>query len=134
MIKVNRLYLCFTIAYVLFLTLIVLVANLGIASWVFSAVTLVPFGDKYCHLILMGLFSFLLNSSLHCQTISLSGVRILMGSMIVYLLVLAEELSQFWVVSRNVEAYDLLFDFIGIYLFGMLALRNSKMKAKKQFI
>jgi VanZ family protein len=85
------------------------------------------------HLILMGLFSFLLNSSLRCQTISLFDVRILMGSLIVYLLVLAEELSQFWVVSRNVEAYDLLFNFIGIYLFGILAIRNTRMKAKKQF-
>ena len=130
--KTSRPYLFSLILYVFFLIGIVVLADLGAGGWVFSATALIPFGDKVCHLILMGIFSFLLNSAIRCQRISLVGIRFLVGSLIVCVVVLVEEISQFWVASRNVEAYDLLFDFVGIYLFGLLASLNLRMNTKKQ--
>jgi polysaccharide biosynthesis protein VpsQ len=129
-IKINRHYALGVAAYILFLIGIVVLANLGIARWVFTASTLVPFGDKFCHMILMGLFSFLLNSALCCRMSRLFRIRVLTGSLVACLLVLGEEVSQFWVASRNVEVLDALFDLVGIYLFGLLASLNLRMKAK----
>jgi hypothetical protein len=114
-------YLFFTILYLLFLVTIVILADLNIGAWVFTAARLVPFGDKLCHLILMGIFSFLLNTALGCRIVLVGRVRMLLGSLIAYSLVLAEEFSQVLMASRTLEAYDMLFDMLGIYLFGLLA-------------
>jgi VanZ family protein len=124
----NGAYLTFSILYFAFLTMIVVLANYDIASWVFKAAKLVPFGDKICHMILMGIFSYLVNSTINCKRIDILGVTILMGSAAVTLIVVLEELSQVFVKSRNFELLDLLFDFIGIWLFGRLALINHNRK------
>ncbi|MBN1670730.1 MAG: VanZ family protein [Kiritimatiellae bacterium] len=129
--RASRPYIVASALYLAFLIVIVVLANLGVGRWVFTASTLVPFGDKFCHMILMGLFSFLLNSALRCRTVRLGRARMLLGSLLVCVLVLAEELSQFWVANRNVEFYDLLFDVLGIYLFGLLARWNERMKARR---
>ena len=51
-----------------------------------------------------------------------------MGSLIVYLLVALEELSQVWVLLRNADIYDLIFGIAGIHLFVRLALWNLNMR------
>ncbi len=122
----NKTYLLLVVFYILFLVGIVVMASFGIQCRLFAVAANIPFGDKFGHLALMGIFSFLLNSSLYCRGISVGRINILTGSLIAYVIVFTEELSQHWVASRNLEAYDLLFDFIGIYLFGRLAAYNQK--------
>ncbi len=123
---ISRPYLLLVVFYILFLVGIVVMASFGIQCRLFAVAANIPFGDKFGHLALMGIFSFLLNSSLYCRGISVGRINILTGSLIAYVIVFTEELSQHWVASRNLEAYDLLFDFIGIYLFGRLAAYNQK--------
>lgn len=128
---INGAYLTFSILYFAFLAMIVVLANYGVASWVFKAAKLVPMGDKICHMILMGIFSYLVNSTINCTRINIVGGRILLGSAAVGLIVLLEELSQVFVKSRKFEVLDLLFDFIGIWLFGRLALIDHNRKQSR---
>lgn len=122
---------CWAVAgYVLLLSGIVAFANLGTAEWVFTVASLIPYGDKVGHTVLMGLLAFFLNGALCCRTLAIGRGHLLVGSMIAYLLVFAEELSQIWMASRSFDVYDLLFDVIGIFLFGRLALWNARLKRK----
>ena len=119
----HKLYLSATLVYLAFLTSIVILANNEWASWLFNIFEGLPYADKLGHLFLMGIFSFLLNSALRCREITIRGIKILLGSLIVCGIVLAEEVSQVFVESRNSDPLDMLFDVMGIYLFGLLARR-----------
>jgi len=121
----NKRYLSATLLYLGFLTAIVLLANYERAEWLFNSVSFVPFGDKLGHFILMGIFSFLLNSTFRCREISVRGFKLLLGSVIAFVMVLPEELSQVFIESRNLDVFDLIADVLGIYLFGILAKRWS---------
>lgn len=126
--KLNIPYLFFTILYLAFLVLIIIFANTRSATWVFAIAKMMPYGDKICHMILMGIFSYLLNSTLLCRETKFKNFKILSGSLIVYALVLTEEISQIFVASRSPDIYDALADIIGIYIFGVLAMINIKQK------
>lgn len=118
---IHRPYLFLTVLYFAFLIAIVGVADSGCGAWLFAPVARIPWGDKAGHLLLMGLFSFLLNSALRCRTVSLTGARFRIGSAIAFVLVLGEECSQRWVCARSPDLYDLLFDLCGLCLGSLLA-------------
>ena len=124
--RISRPYAFLLVVYVLFMVGIAASANLGIALWVFDVAERIPHGDKLGHLVLAGLLSYLLNRAVHCRLVSVARVRFRMGSLVAYALVLTEEISQFWVASRNMDPFDLLLDFIGICLFGMLAAKTHR--------
>jgi VanZ family protein len=73
------------------------------------------------HLILMGLFSFLLNMALQSRTVRVWKIELLKGSLIVALVVTLEEFSQLFIRYRTFDVGDLLFDYVGIFSFGLLA-------------
>jgi len=110
-----------TALYVLLLAGIVYLAGHRQYHGLFSAVRSVPGGDKLGHLLLMGLLSFLLNTSLRCRTVGVCGRRILLGSIIVCVAVTLEEVSQIFVRYRSFDPVDLLFDYLGIWAFGKAA-------------
>jgi polysaccharide biosynthesis protein VpsQ len=87
----------------------------------FRPIREMPYGDKLGHLVLMGLFSFLLNMALGCRTWRIRQINLLRGSLIVALLVTLEEFSQLFVPYRTFDLGDLLCDYTGIFLFGLLA-------------
>lgn len=128
--QVSRPYCGAVAGYVLLLSGIVILADRGTAPWVFTAAGLIPYGDKVGHTVLMGLLAFFLNGAFCCRMVPIARGRLLLGSLITYLLVFAEELSQIWIASRNFDVYDMLFDVVGIYLFGRLALWNARLKEK----
>jgi hypothetical protein len=115
--------------YVSMVVIITVMADLGIAAWVFTTAARLPFGDKFFHMVLAGILSFLLNNTLRCRVTSLLGVRMLTGNVIAYLFVLAEETTQFWMTTRTVDIWDVFSAIVGIHLFGLLELRNMRMKA-----
>jgi VanZ family protein len=128
MITVSRRYLCLLVIYGLMVTVIALMADLGIAAWVFEIAAMLPFGDKLAHMLLAGLLSFLLNNALHCRITSILSVNMLTGNLIAYLLVLMEEVPQYWITTRNLDIKDVLAAIVGIHLFGVLASRNVRKK------
>lgn len=108
-----------TALYVLLLAGVVYLAAHRQHHGLFSIIRDIPGGDKCGHFLLMGLFSFLLNTSLGCRTV---GPRVLLGSVIVSAAVTCEEVSQIFLRHRSFDPADLLFDYLGIWLFGRAAL------------
>lgn len=106
-----------TIVYVLILAGIIFLADTKSTRYVLSFVGNIPYGDKIGHLVLMGTLSFLINWCLNFRRI----YRILLGSLIVLFFVTIEEFSQIFIRGRSFDLSDLLFDFIGIFLFGEIA-------------
>lgn len=109
-----------TFIYVLILAGIVILADLQGTNY-FSFIGYIPFGDKIGHFCLMGMFSFLLNLVLKVKQIRFLKVNLLLGSLIVFLIVTLEELSQIFVRGRSFDVTDLIADYTGIFLFGQIA-------------
>ncbi|HEV2913166.1 MAG TPA: VanZ family protein [Pyrinomonadaceae bacterium] len=110
-----------TAIYLFILGLIVFLADQREYQPLFRRVREMPYGDKLGHLVLMGLFSFLLNTALECRTLRILKIELLRGSLIVALVVTLEEFSQLFIRYRSFDPVDLLFDYLGIFSFGLLA-------------
>ena len=111
-----------TVLYILLLASIIYLADHHQYYSIFSIIRIIPGGDKCGHFLLMGLFSFLLNASLCCRTVEVFLRRMLLGSVIVSVVVTLEELSQIFLQYRSFDLVDLLFDYLGIWVFGKVAL------------
>lgn len=113
-------YRWLTVLHITFLLFLTYLADSGKGMRLWLAVERIPYGDKIGHLLLMGLLAFLVNMSLRCERIKLLSV--LKGSAIVWVLVTLEEWSQLLFSRRSFSLQDLAADYIGIILFGQLAL------------
>ncbi len=109
------------IVYVFILAVIILIASQKGTRYLLDFVGGIPYGDKLGHFLLMGGFSFLLNLVLNARTFRLWKLNYLAGSLIVLVVVTLEEISQKFVAGRTFDRGDLVFDFLGIFLFGELA-------------
>ena len=110
-----------TALFVLILILIVIAADLGLGPAIFPLIYLLPWGDKAGHFILMGLLSLLINSVLSAAKVRVFSFNLLKGTIIILAIVTLEELSQLLLIYRRFSFVDLLFDYLGIILFGFLA-------------
>jgi hypothetical protein len=101
---------------------IILIANRGELDEYFGVLNRIPNGDKVGHFCLMGILSLFVNLSFLARRVSIAGWKVLLGSMIVTLLVTAEELSQAFFPHRTMDLFDWLADMAGIILFGKIAI------------
>jgi len=109
------------IVYVFILAFIIFIASQKGTRYLLNFVGNIPYGDKLGHFLLMGFFAFLLNLVLNARSFRLWKFDFLLGSLIVLLVVTLEEISQMFVAGRTFDWSDLIFDFLGIFLFGELA-------------
>jgi polysaccharide biosynthesis protein VpsQ len=109
------------IVYIFILAVIIFIASQKGTRYLLNFVGNIPYGDKLGHFLLMGFFAFLLNLVLNARTVRLWKFRYLLGSLIVLIVVTLEEISQKFVAGRTFDGSDLIFDFLGIFLFGELA-------------
>jgi polysaccharide biosynthesis protein VpsQ len=107
--------------FILLLILIVVISNLGLGFIYFPFIYKVPGLDKVGHFFLMGVLSFLVNYLLKAKKIELLSQEFLYGSLVVFLIVFLEELSQLFLIYRAFSMVDLIFDIGGIFLGGRLA-------------
>lgn len=121
-----------TLVFIVFLISIVIIANLGLSPIVFPFIYKIPGGDKLGHFFLMGILSFLVNSALITKTKKRYSKYILRGSLFIMAIVTIEEISQIFLEYRAFSVIDLLFDYLGIILFGYLAhyFQNSQSNLK----
>lgn len=77
--------------------------------------------DKLGHFVLIGGMALFLNLALGLRETRWLGRRWLLGSLIVGVVCVFEEISQFWFPSRSFDLLDLASDFAGILFFGWLA-------------
>ncbi len=105
-----------------FLGLVVLAADVGVGARLWGWLHDVPLGDKICHFAFMFTWTLLINLALSRRTIP-GGGPLLLGSLIVTLLVLAEEFSQLWIPGRSFDLIDLAADFLGLVCGDLLSRR-----------
>jgi len=99
------------LTFLAFIGLVIFAADNGLARSFFSWVQSFPLGDKAGHFVLMGGLAFLLNRALQQR---LLWPCVQLGSMLVALFVVTEEISQIWIPGRTFDLWDLVADFIGI--------------------
>ena len=114
-----------TLLFALLLLVIVIANDSGTLPDFLNIVYSVPFGDKISHFVLTGLLSMLVNLSLSCRKTHLVSRDLLLGSLLVGTVVTVEELTQIFFPTRSVSIFDLLAGYLGIWLFGRLAVRFS---------
>ena len=112
-----------TFSYVAVIALIIFLADHQSTTFVFHWLRAIPGGDKIGHFLLIGGFSFVVNYGLSCRTFRLLSRNFLLGSIIVAILITAEEFSQLFISTRTFDLVDLFFDLLGIWVFGKLAMR-----------
>ena len=89
--------------------------------------------DKVGHFLLFGSLAFLLNMAFNCRRYRLFDKEVLFGSMIVICVVALEEISQIFIATRTFDITDLMYDGMGIFLGGYLAV-IALMIQKKYFL
>lgn len=107
--------------YVFILAFIVFLADRKGTRYILNFVGNIPYGDKIGHFCLMGFFAFLLDLVLNAKTIKVWKISFLLGSLFVLIVVTIEEFSQIFISGRSFDWSDLVFDYLGIFLFGKLA-------------
>jgi len=110
-----------TVAYILFLLIVIALVNLGDYNELFQLVYLLPYGDKVAHFLLMGGLAFLVNVSLRGTQVKFGRRQFFLGSLIVLAIVTFEEFTQLFVTTRTFDLGDLGCDYAGIWMFGQLA-------------
>ena len=115
-------------AFAGFLVWIVVMADQGRLYDYIPDPTQYPEGDKICHFLLMGTMALLANLALRGKAVPFAGRRWFVGSVLVFLLVAAEEFSQIFVDGRNFDLVDLTADALGIVLLGNF---GGKLAAKR---
>src|SRR4051794_33008519 len=105
---------CALMLFCAFLGLVIYTEDVGSGARYWGWVGKVPMGDKFCHFAFMFTFSTLTNLALRCRTIRLGSQTILLGTVIVTMVVAAEEFSQLWIPGRDFDLLDLAADLVGI--------------------
>lgn len=88
----------------------------------------IPYDDKIAHFFLAGALSFLVNLNLSLSQVSIGKVKVLKGSLILFVLITIEECSQSLFPARSFSLSDLFSNYAGILCFGRatIALMNNR--------
>lgn len=113
-------------AYFGFILFVIFAANTGRYRPLFAKIYAIPLADKIGHLVLMGGVAFFLNSWMGCRTLNFRGRSLLLGSVLLAILIVGEELTQIVNPFRTFSLADLSFGLIGVFLGGALANRTGK--------
>ena len=122
--KRNRLQIVFQLIAIGFGCLIIGIiwlANRGELKQYIQPFISFSHADKLWHFLLIGFLSLLVNLAFMANRVRVGGVRFLIGSLIVTIVVTLEELSQGFLETRTMDVYDWLADVAGIILFGQIA-------------
>lgn len=120
--KIKSLIQILGISFLIFIGFVILSANNGWDFFFFGWVKYLPLGDKMAHFILVGGVSFFVNLLLEVRMLKVGKTRLLLGSLIVFIFITMEEFSQMFLIRRNFDLIDLTANYLGILLFGQLAL------------
>lgn len=112
-----KLVLTVTLCFFVFILWVIYMANTGQSSVFFDLIKVAPYGDKAGHFILFGLLTLGANFATRLKTLKLGTINIFIGTLLVTLFVLIEELSQYYSPMRTLDIEDLLADAVGIVVF-----------------
>lgn len=116
----KRVVLPLSVAALLLLALIVVLADTGHMPPFLFAIYDLPNGDKIGHVVLMGFLNIALNMVLLARKVRVFSFRLFWGTLIAVGLVTVEEISQVFFPSRRFSLIDLGCSFLGILLADIL--------------
>jgi VanZ family protein len=109
-------------SFVIFFVIIVTIANRGGGNLWWGFVDRIPFGDKLGHLGLTGTLSFLCNLAFPTRHPNQRILKVInRPTLLIGILLAAEELSQAFIPSRTCDVMDGLADLTGLALGQLLA-------------
>ena len=117
-------YSCFV--FFAFILWIIYKADTGQSSIFFDLVKKIPYGDKLGHFILFGFLTLGMNFVTKFKVIRLGYLSIFTGTLFVFLFVLIEEISQYYLPSRTFDLLDLCADTAGIIIFHGISYNLNK--------
>jgi VanZ family protein len=117
---VHKLISIFSVALLAFITWIIYLANTAQNSIFIDFVGSINHGDKLGHFCLFGLLTLGANFAFKLKAYTLNSFNIYVGSAVVFLFALLEELSQYFIPNRSLEAMDLLAGVLGIITFSLV--------------
>ena len=91
-------------------------ANAGHPIALFQWLKTVPNGDKWGHLVLATILTVSFNGMFGFKTIRFGPLPIYIGTVLVAILALLEESTQFYIPNRTVELLDLTSDGVGLII------------------
>lgn len=103
-------------AFFAFLVLIIYQADTAHYNFAFKMVGRIPYGDKIGHIVLYGIMAFLLNYGFEGE----KWFKIQIGSIIVLVFSILEEISQAYFPSRSFDLSDIMASIVGIIIFTFL--------------
>lgn len=110
------------ILFTLFILLVIILADAGLLAQYIGFVYKIPWGDKAGHFILYGILTLLIDLALFrtrpAQSRNLLAVKC---GLILALLIGVEEFSQQFFADRTFDLVDLLFSYLGVASFSVLA-------------
>lgn len=109
--------------FFIFICYIIFLADTADHNFAFRTIGHIPYGDKFMHAILYGTMAFLLNWALNFKFIIYLKINIQIGSSLVLVFALLEEISQCFIASRTFAFFDILADLIGIIIFSFFRLK-----------
>ncbi|MBB1353021.1 VanZ family protein [Pseudoalteromonas sp. SR45-5] len=122
----HKLISTISVVFLGFIVWIIYLANTAQHSIFFEFVASIPYGDKLGHFCLFGLLTLGANFAFKLKSFTLLSLKIYLGSSVVFVFVLVEELSQYFIPSRTLDATDLLADIVGIITFSLVTKFISK--------
>jgi len=118
-LSIRKLISILSIVFLGFISWIIYLANTAQNSIFFEFVASIPYGDKLGHFCLFGLLTLGANLAFKLKTFRLLSLNVYVGSICVFLLASIEELSQYLIPNRTLDAVDLLADMVGIVVFSI---------------
>lgn len=114
--KTNRRW-CFFGIWLAIVAGIIFLADIGRLSFVTDFLKNNPNSDKVCHFGLIGTLAFLFNQALGYRKFG----PVMRGSLIVAIVITAEEISQIWVPGRKFDYGDMAANICGCIVADLIA-------------
>lgn len=115
-----------SIGFLSFILWVIYTANTGQSNSIFRFVQETPYGDKLGHFSLFGLLTLAINYGFNFKKIF--NPSVLLGTLVVFLFAIVEELSQYYIPTRTLDITDFIADILGISLFDWLSKKIRKHK------
>jgi len=112
--KATILWAIFGALFLGFFLYIIYAANHGTLPFFIRRLYMFPGGDKVGHFVLLGIASFFANQLLYPRHFLVFGKVFFVGSLIVFVAITAEEISQMFISNRTFDLVDLSCSYLGI--------------------
>lgn len=96
-------------------------ADIGRKNFLLRLVDTTPHGDKIGHFFIVGTLTLAVNHLLSYRSRRLGKFVFPLGSLIVLLVALTEESSQYFIEARNLELLDAIVNTIAVLVFSIPA-------------